>query len=91
MIRPYPLAFPEECEKSVNDLFTFMAINKLAVNDDKTKILAMKYGRAEQDTKLSFQFGIVWWWDAISHSRRHKNSAQVTALASFFFSNHSSF
>ena len=47
----------EECEKSVNDLFTFMAINKLAVNDDKTKVMAMKYGRAEQDTKLSFQFG----------------------------------
>ena len=47
----------EECEKSVNDLFTYMAINRLAVNDDKTKILAMKYGRAEQDAKLSFQFG----------------------------------
>ena len=34
----------DKCEEKVNQLLTYMAINRLAANDDKTKILVMKHG-----------------------------------------------
>ena len=46
----------EESEKSVNDLLKYMAMNRLACNDDKTHILVIKIGLKESE-KLSFQIG----------------------------------
>ena len=34
----------KKCEENVNNLLTFMAVNKLAANDDKTHILVSKCG-----------------------------------------------
>ena len=44
-----------KCEEKVNQLLTYMAINRLAANDDKTKILVMKHGN--QDEELTFKIG----------------------------------
>ena len=45
----------DKCEEKVNQLLTYMAINRLAANDDKTKILVMKHGN--QDEELTFKIG----------------------------------
>ena len=45
----------DKCEQKVNELLTYMAINRLAANDDKTKILVMKHGRTENE--LTFKIG----------------------------------
>ena len=45
----------DKCEEKVNQLLTYMAINRLAANDDKTKILVMKQGM--QDDELTFKIG----------------------------------
>ena len=44
-----------KCEENVNNLLTFMAVNKLAANDDKTHILVSKCGESLRD--LSFNIG----------------------------------
>ena len=44
-----------KCEEKVNQLLTYMAINKLAANDDKTKMLVMKHGTSTE--KLTFKIG----------------------------------
>ena len=46
----------EESESNINNLLQYMAINKLACNDDKTHILVIKHGQQEAN-KLSFQIG----------------------------------
>ena len=46
----------EECERNVNSLLKYMAINKLACNDDKTHILVINHGQGEEE-KMSFQIG----------------------------------
>ena len=45
----------KKCEENVNNLLTFMAVNKLAANDDKTHILVSKCGESLRD--LSFNIG----------------------------------
>ena len=45
----------ENCEEKVKELLTYMAINKLSANDDKTKVLVIKHGKV--DNQLSFKFG----------------------------------
>ena len=47
----------EECEANVNSLLKYMAINKLACNDDKTHILVIKHGQNQTEEELSFQIG----------------------------------
>ena len=46
----------ETCEENVNSLLKYMAINKLACNDDKTHILVIKHGQRDMDD-LTFQIG----------------------------------
>ena len=46
----------EECEKNVNQVLKYMAINKLSCNDDKTHIMVIKHGQGESE-KFSFQIG----------------------------------
>ena len=41
------------CEEKVNELLTYMAINKLAANDDKTKILVMRHGNNKEEQTFS--------------------------------------
>ena len=48
-------ALKSKCEERVEELFTFMAVNKLSANHDKTNILVMKHGK--DDTEVSFQIG----------------------------------
>ena len=43
------------CEEKVNELLTYMAVNRLSANDDKTKILVMKHGNSEDE--LTFNIG----------------------------------
>ena len=45
----------DKCEKRVNELLEFMAVNKLSANHDKTNIMVMRHGK--DDTNLSFQIG----------------------------------
>ena len=45
----------EKCEESVNKLLTYMAINKLSANDDKTHIIVVKHGKVKKE--MSFQIG----------------------------------
>ena len=47
----------EECETSVNNLLQYMAINKLACNDDKTHIIVIKHGQGKEEEKLTFKIG----------------------------------
>ena len=46
----------EKCEEKVNSLLKYMAINKLACNDDKTHILVIKHGQNNNDD-LTFRIG----------------------------------
>ena len=43
------------CKDKVNDLLTYMAINKLSANDDKTKVLVMRHGKNKD--QLTFKIG----------------------------------
>ena len=45
----------EKCELAVNNLLTYMVINKLSCNDDKTHILVLKHGQV--DRTLTFNIG----------------------------------
>ena len=45
-----------ECEKEVNNILKYMAINKLSCNDDKTHIVVIKHGQGESE-KLTFKIG----------------------------------
>ena len=45
----------EKCEASVKKLLTYMAVNKLSANDDKTHIMVVKNGR--ESTELTFKVG----------------------------------
>ena len=47
----------EECEENVNSLLKYMAINKLACNEDKTHILVIRHGQGHEQEQLSFQIG----------------------------------
>ena len=47
------------CEEKVNELLTYMAINKLAANDDKTKILVMRHGNGNEQQAFSIGDSIV--------------------------------
>ena len=46
----------EPSEEKVNTLLRYMAINKLACNDDKTHILVMKHGQVNTE-ELTFHIG----------------------------------
>ena len=46
----------EECEENVNSLLKYMAINKLACNDDKTHIIVIRHGQGNEE-KFSFKVG----------------------------------
>ena len=45
----------EKCELAVNNLLTYMVINKLSCNNDKTHILVLKHGQV--DRTLTFDIG----------------------------------
>ena len=45
-----------KCENSVKGLLDYMAVNRLAANDDKTHILVVKCGK-DQPEKMTFQVG----------------------------------
>ena len=45
----------EKCEESVNGLLTFMAVNRLSANDDKTHVLVSKSGK--NNHALTFNIG----------------------------------
>ena len=45
----------DKCEEKVQELLTYMAVNKLSANDDKTKVLVIKHGRVNE--KLTFKIG----------------------------------
>ena len=44
-----------KCEEKVNQLLTYMTINRLAANYDKTKFLVMEHGN--QDDEFTFKIG----------------------------------
>ena len=46
----------DECENQVNKLLKYMAVNRLACNDDKTHILVIKHGQSESED-ITFQIG----------------------------------
>ena len=50
-------AIKPKCEESVKGLLDYMAVNRLAANDDKTHILVVRCGKNEPDEKLTFQVG----------------------------------
>ena len=48
----------EKCEESVNSLLKYMAVNKLAANDDKTHVVVMRAGmKSLHKEKISFNIG----------------------------------
>ena len=48
----------KKCEKSIQGLLTYMAVNRLSANDDKTHILVISGGRSKPKTlKLKFKIG----------------------------------
>ena len=45
----------DKCEESVNKLLTYMAINNLSANDDKTHIMVVKHGNEKRE--ITFKVG----------------------------------